>query len=155
MAKSGDTHRNTLLKKGCGAVNANQMKHAANLSAWKERIIECRASGLSVRAWCEQNACTPSTYYRWEREIFGRIKKPTLSEPGAEVSNEYLVPIRSQTMVELPIAESDSLPQQTTANTSAFRPAAVVRNGELELSLTNAVSPRLMKQLKEWILHVE
>ena len=89
MAKSGDTHRNALLKEGCGAVNANQMKHAANLSAWKERIIECRASALSVRAWCEQNACTPSTYYRWEREIIGRIKKPALAEPGAEVSKLY------------------------------------------------------------------
>lgn len=41
-------------EEGCGTVNANQMKHAANLAAWKERIVECRASGIPVKVWCEQ-----------------------------------------------------------------------------------------------------
>ena len=49
-------------------MNTQQIKHAANLRVWKERIIECRASGQTVRAWCEQHDICPSTYYRWERE---------------------------------------------------------------------------------------
>ena len=33
-------------------MHATQMKHAANLEVWKERIMDCRASGLTVREWC-------------------------------------------------------------------------------------------------------
>ena len=43
------------------------VKHMARLSEWKERIVDCRNSGQTVQAWCEQNGINPKTYYRWER----------------------------------------------------------------------------------------
>ena len=135
-------------------MNAKQMKHAANLAEWKDRIIACRASGLSVKAWCEQNYWNTSTYYRWEREIFGRVRKSTPTEPEAEASGEALMPICGQALVELPVAEPQSS-STGLAGTPVFRPVAVVRVGDMELSLTNAVSPKLMKQLKELIPHAE
>ncbi len=45
------------------------LTNVANLAEWKQRIIECRASGQPVKTWCKNNDCTPSTYYRWEREV--------------------------------------------------------------------------------------
>lgn len=38
---------------------------------------------------------------------------------------------------------------------SVFRPVAVLRIGEAELSLTNGVSSRLMRQLKELLGNAE
>lgn len=32
---------------------------------WIERILACKASGLPVRTWCEQNGVACSTYYHW------------------------------------------------------------------------------------------
>lgn len=32
---------------------------------WIERILACKASGLPVRTWCEQNGVAYSTYYHW------------------------------------------------------------------------------------------
>ena len=42
----------------------------ARLSEWKERIVECRNSGHTVQAWCEQNGINPKTYYRWEESSY-------------------------------------------------------------------------------------
>ncbi len=56
-------------------MTATGMKYAAKRQEWQEKIKECRDSGESVRKWCAQRRVSVSTYYRWEREIFGREQK--------------------------------------------------------------------------------
>ena len=167
--------------KGSDLVNANQVKHAAGLEAWRQRIVECRASGRSVREWCAAYGCSPSTYYRWEREIFGGLKRP---QSALSESEQALVPCQRQTLVELPVGAPDnpelSIPKghalalnerkrlqaappdakpaaqnDTQDDASAFRPVAVLRIGGAELSLTNGVSSRLVRQLKELLGNAE
>ena len=46
-----------------------ELKHQAQLQGWVAAIQACRSSGLSVRKWCRQQEISPSTYYRWEREV--------------------------------------------------------------------------------------
>lgn len=53
-------------------MNANEAKHEARVSEWAERVRECRSSGLSVKAWCEEREIKPATYYRWEHEVLTR-----------------------------------------------------------------------------------
>jgi len=43
--------------------------HNYNLALWTNRIRECRASGLTVSRWCEQNNIGPKNYYYWMRKI--------------------------------------------------------------------------------------
>ena len=52
-----------------------EIKHAAKRQEWQERIMECRSSGESVKRWCAERQICTTTYYRWEREIFGRLVK--------------------------------------------------------------------------------
>jgi len=140
---------------------AIQMKHATNLEVWKQRIMACRTSGLSVREWCSQNAWSTSTYYRWEREAFGNLEK----EPGnpgdrctavAPVSRQALVelPISGPSAPASPVAETEA-PAKETASDQVFRPVAILRVGDTELSLTNEVSHKLMRQIKELLSHAE
>lgn len=131
-------------------MNANQMKHAARLEDWKQRILECRASGLPVRTWCAQNSCNTSTYYRWERELFGQIQKPP-GETDLVVRSEAMPVTTKQELVEVPVVEETA----PAISGSSFRPVAIVRVGGIELSLTNAVSPKLMKHLKELLPYAE
>ncbi len=56
-------------------MTVTELKHAAKRQEWQEKIMECRNSGEPVRKWCEQRQVCVSTYYRWEREIFGGIQK--------------------------------------------------------------------------------
>lgn len=43
--------------------------HDYNLALWSNRIKECRASGLTVNKWCEQNNIGLKNYYYWMRKI--------------------------------------------------------------------------------------
>ena len=56
-------------------MNARELKHEALLVEWREKIVACRSSGQTVRQWCREQGFTEKTYYRWEREIFGRLDK--------------------------------------------------------------------------------
>ena len=142
-------------------MHATQIKHAANLEVWKQRIMTCRASGLSVREWCSQNAWSTSTYYRWEREAFGNVEKEP-GNPGDRCT--AVVPVSRQALVELPIsapsapaspvAEAEA-PTKETASAQVFRPVAILHVGDTELSLTNEVSHKLMRQIKELLSHAK
>ena len=45
------------------------MKHAALLQEWSARITECRTSGKSVKAWCNEQGIPIKTYYYWEKKF--------------------------------------------------------------------------------------
>lgn len=34
---------------------------------WKQRIIDCQASGLTIDKWCQQQGLRRITYFRWLR----------------------------------------------------------------------------------------
>ena len=127
------------------------MKHAARLEEWKQRITECRASGLRVKEWCAQNGSNTSTYYRWERELLGRIKESAPEETNLIVGSKTMPAVSKQELVEVPVVEEAA---PTTAE-SMFRPVAIVRVGGMEVSLTNAVTPEFMKRLKELLAYAE
>lgn len=61
-------------------MTSNELKHHAKIEEWGLAIQDCRSSGLSVREWCRQRGVTPTTYYRWEREVLSGIRR----KDGAE-----------------------------------------------------------------------
>ena len=44
-----------------------EIRRAAKLAEWKQRVCECRSSGQTVKSWCEEHHIASKTYYRWER----------------------------------------------------------------------------------------
>ena len=53
------------MSKRLSVVNQQQ-----KLGEWAERVTACRNSGLSVRAWCQENEVSEQTYYRWQRRLY-------------------------------------------------------------------------------------
>ena len=51
------------------------MSRQERLENWTARIMTCRSSGMTVRAWCRENGLSEKTYYYWQRRLF-----QTLSE---------------------------------------------------------------------------
>ena len=131
-------------------MNVNDAKHQARLAEWKTVIAECRSSGQTVKQWCAANGRNTSTYYRWEREIFGNIRKDTGKKVEALAPVE-LSAVKQPIMAELPVSEPKPVSSDTCHETERFQAAAVVRVGKLEVELSNAVSPKLMRQLKELV----
>ena len=113
-------------------MNVNAVKHQAKLLEWKERVATCRSSGLSVKRWCQENGCSPKTYYHWEREVLGKVR---------EIERPESRPV----LTELVVAKA--LPEHHAANTS-FVPAAVVRFGQMDLEFSDTVSGEQLSHLK-------
>ena len=46
------------------------MSRQERLENWTTRIMACRSSGMTVRAWCRENGLSEKTYYYWQRRLF-------------------------------------------------------------------------------------
>lgn len=44
--------------------NLQALNRQEKLAVWSKRITDCRSSSISVRAWCESNGISPSSYYK-------------------------------------------------------------------------------------------
>ena len=113
-------------------MNVNAVKHQAKLLEWKDRVTDCRSSGMSVKEWCKENGCSPKTYYRWEQEILGKVR---------QIAKAPSQPV----LAELPLAAPA---QNCSLKRDVFVPAAVIRIGQMELELSNTVSAELLSHLK-------
>lgn len=47
---------------------------------WRDMVVRCQSSGLSVRDWCEQTGITPSTYYYRQQQVLKLIPDTVLAE---------------------------------------------------------------------------
>ena len=47
-------------------MNARQKLHQVHLQEWTVRFADQKASGLTVRQWCEQNNLSSHTYNYWK-----------------------------------------------------------------------------------------
>ena len=75
-----------------------EVKHQGKLKEWQERIIECRSSGEPVKTWCREQGINVTTYYRWEREIFGKV--------GQEKGVAVAVAVGAPEFAEIPAVEA-------------------------------------------------
>ena len=134
-------------------MNVNDAKHQARLAEWKALVAQCRSSGLPVKQWCAENGRDPSTYYRWEREIFGRIKNDSgkKTEELSPAARSASPAVQQPVLAELAVAEPTFAASTVQPEPERFHATAVIRVGKFEMELSNAVSPRLMQQLKELV----
>ena len=62
-----------------------EIQNAQKMPVWKQRIMECRSSGMSVKEWCKEHGLDFTTYYRWERKILAQLI-PAEEIPAADLS---------------------------------------------------------------------
>lgn len=87
-------------------MQVSQMKRAISQEQWKQRIVECRNSGVPVKEWCREQGISYSTYYRHEQALL----------KGAQDSSD--IPISEQAPQALPVPFVDvSEMCQTTSKT--------------------------------------
>ena len=74
------------------------IQNAQKTPVWKQRIIECRSSGKSVKEWCKEHGLDFTTYYRWERKILTSII-PAEDIPGLSAPNLPAVTASTNTIL--------------------------------------------------------
>ena len=81
------------------------MSKQERLANWAARIMACRGSGMTVRAWCQESGLSEKTYYYWQRRLFQTlseqqqvIQQPAFAEitptPNVRPSSGVAVTIR-------------------------------------------------------------
>ena len=81
-------------------MNAKQKLHQVHLQEWAIRFADQKASGLTVRQWCEQNKLSFHTYNYW---------KHLLKEEVVDQSLPNIVPL------SLPVLSGSDSSSGTTA----------------------------------------
>ena len=114
-------------------MTVTEMKHQARMAEWKEKILDCRSSGMSVKQWCAENNVSDVTYYRWEREIFGRAKIRENNPPA----------VVEPVFAELPAPEQAS----PTVVPESPNLVACLRLEKAELSIYAGADPEVVKTL--------
>lgn len=65
------------------------IKENNNLVEWSRQVEECRSSGLSVRAWCEQNGIAVSTFHYRQQKVWETLQQRNLFVEVPLQTNEY------------------------------------------------------------------
>ena len=46
-----------------------EIKSKVSMQEWQQRVLDCQNSGMSVKAWCQQNGISTGSYYFHLRKI--------------------------------------------------------------------------------------
>lgn len=86
-------------------MNARQKLHQIHLQEWTVRFADQKASGLTVRQWCEQNNLSFHTYNYWKHLLKEEVVDQTMPD---------IVPLSV-------LSDSGSLLETTTPNIRSIR----------------------------------
>ena len=100
------------------------IQNAQKMPVWKQRIMECRSSGMSVKEWCKEHGLDFTTYYRWERKILAQLI-PTEEIPAADLSalpspNLATVPAPQNAIVKVELAPEPEDQEQIPFSVNGF-----------------------------------
>ena len=114
-------------------MTALEVKHQGKLKEWQERIIECRSSGEPIKTWCREQGISVTTYYRWEREIFGR--------DGREKSGEIPMAAGGPVFAELPAVQADC--------GGGMEPKIAVHTGGMTVEICRGADPEMIQTIMQ------
>lgn len=120
-------------------MNAEQKLHQVHLQEWAIRFADQKASGLTVRQWCEQNKLSFHTYNYW---------KHLLKEEVVDQSLPNIVPL------SLPVLSgSDSSSGTTAPAFPSIRAIRSIRSNNSNVKmLINGVSIEIDTAISEEFL---
>lgn len=120
-------------------MNARQKLHQIHLQEWTVRFADQKASGLTVRQWCEQNNLSFHTYNYWKHLLKEEVVDQTLPD---------IVPL------SLPVlSDSDSSLETTATEIRSIRANRAIRSNDSNIKLQiNGVSIEIDTSVSEEFL---
>ena len=108
---------------------------------WLDIIPACNASGLTRKAWCEQNGIQTKTFYYWQRQLRHEAYDARITALSAE-------PEATFAEVTLP-----ALPESTPKHASDFCPDAVIRTRTMTIEVSNHASRDVLSLIRSVMKH--
>ena len=121
-----------------------ELNFARKAPIWKQRIIECRSSGLGVKPWCKANNLDHTTYYRWEKKILSSLSM----EKNQLVEQTFSLP--SETLPASRPRQAEIVKVELAPDPEAEEPAIVcITVNGYSLSLPTDISSSFLAKLLE------
>jgi len=121
-------------------MDTRRVKHEYLLSKWTPIVQQCRTSGITVKAWCQENNIDQKQFFYWQRRI------------REELCTSVQTQEEEQTKVFAPLQINGC--NKETSRSALFRPDLVINIGDYRLELGNETSPELLKSVLKVIHHV-
>ena len=121
-------------------MNAKQKLHQVHLQEWAIRFADQKASGLTVRQWCEQNSLSFHTYNYWKHLLKEEIVDQTLPD---------IVPL------SLPVlSDSSSSLETTVPDVRSIRANRSIRSNNSNVQMQiNSISIEIDSSVSEEFLY--
>ena len=103
-------------------------KHDYYLQLWRSRVMDCRNSGKTIAAWCEENGINIKTYYFWQKRVW-------------DTETQTLIPVKQ----DQPSHPHDvQFAQVNLGMDSSSDADIVIRKGSWTLEVRNSASPAIL-----------
>ena len=119
-----------------GNVSLSVAKHESLLKLWRQRILECRNSGMTVVDWCEQNQIGIKSYYYWLKRVWDR-------ETNSMIPDDR---------VEAPATPQFAQVHLSDCSGSTIDADLVIRHDSWILEVKNSASPALLAQILQMVM---
>lgn len=113
-------------------MNTREVTHNYRLNQWTQIIRECRSSGQTVSAWCNDHDINPKSYYYWLKCVRTAACEAL---PSLVTGNNNAI-----VAVDIPVNETE-IESQSKEETSDI----VLHFGNVKLELRNNASPTLIE----------
>ena len=119
------------------------IKEEVRLREWQRVYEEWRASGQSVREWCEENGVAPSTFYHRLRRIreklceeYGKEKTGKMKEHRNGNTTHEIIPAKSSGIA--PVAFNEG--QSVVPVRSISSPEIMIESGDIRINIKGGIS---------------
>ena len=112
--------------------------HQLHLNEWAARFADQKASGLTVKQWCEQNNFTIHTYNYWKHILKEEIVSKALPD---------IVPLTlSEGTASLPVAQTPT-PILTNCTSLPIRSTATLSLGDISIEFDSNISEDFLRTI--------
>ena len=120
-------------------MNAKQKLHQIHLQEWTVRFADQKASGLTVRQWCEQNNLSFHTYNYWKHLLKEEVVEQVLPD---------IVPLTVPAL-----SDSDSSLETTATEIRSIRANRSIRSNNSNVQMQiNSISIEIDSSVSEEFL---
>lgn len=129
-------------------------KREVSMRFWQEAIINCKASGLSIAAFCRQHDLNANAYYYWQRQIRKELllqqavtadMTKNNSSPSHREQASTVEPPADQTLDIVPFSAAlDMAKTEHSPLPSTSVPPITIRYRKLEVDIRAGTPPELL-----------
>lgn len=125
-------------------MNARTKIHQLHLNEWITRFSEQKASGLTVKQWCEQKHLSVRTYNYWKHLVKEDLSRQVLPD---------IVPLAFPNSQSTSDPQDSNTPVFTNCTIRAIRTTATITINGITITVDSGISEDFLRTLIKAVRH--